>query len=44
MQYRLYVDNVTNAAPLIDFRRASGVSSATTIRPRTVGVSVRASF
>jgi outer membrane receptor protein involved in Fe transport len=44
MQYRLYVDNVTNAAPLIDFWRASGVSSATTIRPRTVGVSVRASF
>jgi len=44
MQYRLYVDNVTDAAPFIDFSRASGVSSATTIRPRTVGVSVRANF
>ena len=44
MQYRLYLDNVTNAEPYLDFVRSSGVSSATTIRPRTVGVSVRANF
>jgi len=44
MQYRLYLDNVTNAEPYLDFSRSSGVSSATTIRPRTVGVSIRADF
>ena len=44
MQYRLYLDNVANAEPYLDFVRSSGVSSATTIRPRTVGVSVRADF
>jgi iron complex outermembrane receptor protein len=44
MQYRLYVDNLTNAAPYLDFRRASGVSSATTLRPRTIGISVKATF
>jgi iron complex outermembrane recepter protein len=44
LQYRLYLDNVTNAEPYLDFSRASGVSSATTIRPRTVGISIRADF
>jgi iron complex outermembrane receptor protein len=44
MQYRLYVDNLTNAAPYLDFRRASGVSSATTLRPRTIGISVKTTF
>jgi hypothetical protein len=44
MQYRLYIDNLTNASPFLDFRRASGVSSATTIRPRTIGIGVKASF
>jgi outer membrane receptor protein involved in Fe transport len=44
MQYQLYIDNLTNASPYIDFRRASGVSSATTIRPRTIGIGVKASF
>jgi iron complex outermembrane recepter protein len=44
MQYRLYLDNVTNAEPYLDFVRSSGVSTATTIRPRTVGVSIRADF
>jgi iron complex outermembrane recepter protein len=44
MQYQLYIDNLTNASPYLDFRRASGVSSATTIRPRTIGIGVKASF
>jgi outer membrane receptor protein involved in Fe transport len=44
MQYRLYVDNLTDAAPYLDFRRASGVSSATTLRPRTIGISVKTTF
>jgi outer membrane receptor protein involved in Fe transport len=44
LQYRLYLDNVTNAEPYLDFVRSSGVSNATTIRPRTVGVSVQANF
>ena len=43
-EYRLYVDNLTNAEPYLDFNRASGVSQATTIRPRTVGVSVKTTF
>jgi len=44
LQYRLYVDNLANAEPYLDFVRSSGVSSTTTIRPRTVGVSVHANF
>jgi len=44
MQYRLYLDNIANAEPYLDFSRASGTSDATTIRPRTVGVDVRANF
>lgn len=43
-EYRLYVDNLANAQPYLDFSRSSGLSEATTIRPRTVGVSVKASF
>jgi outer membrane receptor protein involved in Fe transport len=44
LQYRLYLDNIANAEPYLDFRRASGTSDATTIRPRTVGVGIRADF
>ncbi|MDB6092418.1 MAG: hypothetical protein JWN85_5202 [Gammaproteobacteria bacterium] len=45
-QYRLYCDNLTNAAPLLDFARgtSSGASIATTLRPRTIGVGVKTSF
>lgn len=45
-QYRLYCDNLTNAAPLLDFARgtSSGASIATTLRPRTIGVSLKTSF
>jgi hypothetical protein len=42
--YRLYVDNLTDAAPYLDFRRAPGFSAATTLRPRTVGVGVSTVF
>ena len=41
---RLYVDNLTDAAPYLDFRRAPGFSAATTLRPRTVGVNVATVF
>jgi len=44
MQYRLYVDNLTNSAPYLDFTRASGVSAATTLRPRTIGIGVKTTF
>jgi outer membrane receptor protein involved in Fe transport len=44
MQYRLYVDNLTNSAPYLDFNRVSGVSAATTLRPRTIGIGVRTTF
>lgn len=43
-EYRLYVDNLTNAMPYLDFRRSSGLSEATTLRPRTVGVSFKTTF
>jgi iron complex outermembrane receptor protein len=42
--YRLYVDNLTDTAPYLDFRRAPGFSAATTLRPRTIGISVKTSF
>jgi iron complex outermembrane recepter protein len=42
--YRVYVDNLTDAAPYLDFRRAPGFSAATTLRPRTVGLSVSTVF
>jgi len=41
---RLYVDNVGDAAPYLDFRRAPGFSAADTIRPRTIGLSTRTQF
>ncbi|MBS0421727.1 MAG: TonB-dependent receptor [Proteobacteria bacterium] len=43
-EYRLYLDNLTDAAPYLDFTRSAGVSSATTIRPRTIGFNVRTTF
>ncbi|MEA3151282.1 MAG: iron complex outerrane recepter protein, partial [Gammaproteobacteria bacterium] len=44
MQYRLYIDNLADASPYLDFNRASGMSAATTIRPRTIGIGVRTAF
>jgi iron complex outermembrane receptor protein len=41
---RLYVNNLTDAAPYLDFRRAPGFSAATTLRPRTIGVNVSTVF
>ena len=43
-QYRLYVDNLTDAAPYLDFRRSPGFSAADTLRPRTIGVGVKSTF
>jgi outer membrane receptor protein involved in Fe transport len=43
-QYRLYIDNLTDAAPYLDFRRAPGFSAADTLRPRTIGVGVKTTF
>jgi outer membrane receptor protein involved in Fe transport len=43
-QYRLYVDNLTDAAPYLDFRRSPGFSAADTLRPRTIGVGVKTTF
>ncbi len=43
-QYRLYVNNLLDEAPYLDFSRTSGESSATTLRPRTVGVGARVNF
>jgi iron complex outermembrane receptor protein len=43
-RWRVYVDNLTDAAPYLDFRRAPGFSAATTLRPRTVGVNVSTMF
>ena len=43
-QYRLFVDNVLDAAPYLDFRRVPGFSAATTLRPRTIGVRINAVF
>jgi iron complex outermembrane receptor protein len=44
MRYRFYVNNLTNAAPYLDFIQAFGISEATTMRPRTVGIDVRTAF
>jgi iron complex outermembrane receptor protein len=41
---RLFVDNLTDAAPYLDFRRPPGFSAATTLRPRTIGVGASTSF
>jgi iron complex outermembrane recepter protein len=43
-EYRLYVDNLTGAAPYLDFRRSPGFSAADTLTPRTVGVGVKTTF
>jgi iron complex outermembrane recepter protein len=45
-QYQLYCDNLTNAQPFLDFNRgtSAGLSTATTLRPRTVGISLKSSF
>lgn len=43
-QYRLYINNLLDESPYLDFSRTSGESSATTLRPRTVGVGARVNF
>jgi Outer membrane receptor proteins, mostly Fe transport len=43
-QYRLYVNNLLDESPYLDFSRGSGSSFATTLRPRTIGAGVRMSF
>ncbi|WP_161827896.1 hypothetical protein, partial [Steroidobacter agaridevorans] len=43
-QYRLFVNNLLDESPYLDFSRTSGESSATTLRPRTVGVGARVNF
>jgi hypothetical protein len=43
-RYRLFVDNVTDAAPYLDFRRVPGFSAATTLRPRTIGIGIDTMF
>jgi iron complex outermembrane recepter protein len=45
-QYQLYCDNLLNAAPYLDYIRgvSEGFSGADTLRPRTIGVSVKTSF
>ena len=35
---RLFVDNVADAAPYLNFRRVPGWTGATTLRPRTIGI------
>jgi iron complex outermembrane recepter protein len=41
MELRLFVDNMFDAQPFLDYRRVPGFSAATTLTPRTVGFSVR---
>ncbi|HEY0683094.1 MAG TPA: TonB-dependent receptor [Steroidobacter sp.] len=43
-QYRLFVNNLLDETPYLDFSRTSGESSATTLRPRTIGVGARLNF
>ncbi len=45
-QYQLYCDNLANAAPYLDYYRgvSQGFSGADTIRPRTIGVSLKTTF
>lgn len=43
-QYRLYINNLLDEAPYLDYSRTSGESTATTLRPRTVGVGARVNF
>lgn len=44
MTYRVYVDNLTDTAPYLDFRRPAGFSAADTLRPRTIGLGARAHY
>ena len=44
MMYRVYVDNLTDTAPYLDFRRPAGFSAADTLRPRTIGLGARADY
>jgi iron complex outermembrane recepter protein len=44
MTYRVYVDNLTDTAPYLDFRRPAGFSAADTLRPRTIGLGARARY
>jgi iron complex outermembrane recepter protein len=39
-QFRLFVDNVMDSAPYLNFRRVPGFSGATTLSPRTIGIRV----
>jgi outer membrane receptor protein involved in Fe transport len=43
-QCHLFVDNVLDSAPYLNFRRVPGFSGATTLRPRTIGVRVNTTF
>lgn len=43
-QYRLFINNLLDESPYLDFSRTSGESSATTLRPRTIGVGARVNF
>jgi outer membrane receptor protein involved in Fe transport len=43
-RYRLFVDNLTAAAPYLNFRRTPGFSGATTLTPRTIGIGVNTTF
>ena len=43
-QYRLFINNLLDEAPYLDYGRTSGESSATTLRPRTIGVGARVNF
>jgi iron complex outermembrane receptor protein len=40
--YSFYVNNVTDESPILDFNRVSGLSLADTLRPRTIGMNLRA--
>ncbi len=43
-QYDLFVNNALDADPLLDHNVVSGMEAAVTLRPRTVGLSVRTRF
>jgi len=43
-QFRILVDNLLDAEPFLDFRRAPGFSAATTLRPRTIGIAFKTTF
>jgi len=42
--YRLYVENLLDTNPYLDFRRPPGFSAADTLHPRPIGLSARASY